>query len=567
MIYKPKYRQLIHYSLIACTLLIQIIISIFIYNEYFNAKKLEAIEKQLQETHVLKNLMEDSRKELLNAQDHLQKYVFDNDIFFLESYFRSLRNFNKNIDSISAYENINPALKHFINSRKEELSKLPNLETLISSVYREFKKPLPEKVPFKIEGFDVKRITKKYDTKIEHTSDSILKKGLFSRLKDAIKNNVNVKREIITITTTYEDSLNTDKIKTNVDSIVNAINSHYSNEIKKYESGIISAQTRNNNLYQIYDQLIVFGNNWMEIYNIAINVLSKNLEKQYDEQNSINNKIRKYSVLGLMILMFLVLILIIYYTRQSFLYQRELKVAYEKNNRNLNFKNRILGMLSHEIRSPLKIINLLIDRINKKTKDENIADYLKSIKFTNNSLLIQANQILEYTKNQEKQIELKPVEFNLRNEIEAILHAFQPYIESRNNVFEIQNEINPETIVLADNIKIHQVFTNILGNANKFTENGKIKVKANTTNSNESKLKFHVSVSDTGTGISESDIEKIFEPYFQGMISDEIDNLGAGLGLNLCKEIIDVFGGNIYAESTLGKGTTVSFEINLNIIE
>ena len=567
MIYKTKHRQLIHYSLIACTLFIQMIICIFIYNEYFNGKKLELIENQIQETRVLKNLMEDSRKDLLNAQDNLQKYVFNNDKKFLEAYFQSLKNLNKNLDSISAYKNINPILKNFINSRKSELSKLPNLEKSINSVYREFKKPAPEKTDFKIKDFHVKSIPRKANTKIEYRLDSVEKKSLMGRLKSAVKNDVDVQRELTVISTKYVDSVNTEQIKTDIDSIVNAVNNHYGKELKKYESGITASQTKNNNLYQIYDQLIVYSNNWMGIYDIAVSDFSKNLEKELYEQNSTNNKIRRYSVIGLMILMFFVLIVIVYYNRQSYLYEKKLKLAYEEINKNLNFKNKILGMLSHEIRSPLKIINIFIDRISRKTKDETIADYLKTIKFTNNSLLIQANQILEYTKNQEKQIELRPIEFTLRTEIESILRAFEPYIESKNNVFEVKNELHPETIVFADNIKIHQVFTNILGNANKFTEDGKIEVNITADQVYENTLKLSVTVSDTGAGISKSDIKKIFEPYFQGVLSNEIDNLGAGLGLNLCKEIIDLFQGTISAQSTLGQGTTVTFAINLNCIK
>ena len=567
MIYKNKYRQLIHYSLIVCALCIQLIICIFIYNEYFNGKKLEVIENQIQETHVLKNLMEDSRNDLLSAQDNLQKYVFENDKKHLEAYFLSLRNLNKNLDSISAYKNVNPSLKSFINSKKNELSKLPNLEKSINSVYQSFKKPSPEKTAFKIKDFEIKSIPKNYDTKIEYHLDSVEKKSLLSRLKSAVNNDVDVQRELTIISTKYGDSVNTKKIKTDVDSTLTAINKHYKKEIKKYKSNIAGSQKKNDNLYQIYDQLIVYSNNWMGIYNIAVNDFSKNLEQELFNQNSINNKIRKYSVLGLMILMFFVLIVIVYYNRQSYLYEKKLNLAYEEINKNLNFKNKILGMLSHEIRSPLKIINIFIDRISKKTQDETIKDYLKTIKFTNNSLLIQATQILEYTKNQEKQIELKPVEFNLRNEIDEIMRAFEPYIASKNNVFEVKNNINPEIFVYADNIKIHQVFTNILGNANKFTEEGEIKVNIKTDDVSASVLKLRVVISDTGAGISKSDIKKIFEPYFQGVVSTEIDNLGAGLGLNLCKEIIDLFQGKITAESVLGQGTKVSFDINLQVIK
>ena len=567
MLYKNTYRKLIHYSLITCTLCIQIIICIFIYNEYFNGKKLEIIETQIQETSVLKNLMEDSRKDLLSAQDNLQKYVINNEKKYLEDYFQSLRNLNKNLDRIGAYKYSNASLKSFIDSRKAELSKLPDLEKSINSVYKEFKKPSPEKPTFKIQVFKVKSIPRKSDTRVEYRLDSVEKKNFLGRLKSAVKNDVDIQRELTVISTQYGDSVNTDQIKTHLDSTINAVNKHYGEEIKKYESSISSSQRKNDNVYRIYDQLIIYSNNWMGIYNIAVSDFSKNLEKDLYEQNSINNKIRRFSVLGLMILMFFVLIVIVYYNRQSYLDEKKLKLAYEEINKNLNFKNKILGMLSHEIRSPLKIINIFIDRINRKTTDDTIADYLKTIKFTNNSLLIQANQILEYTKNQEKKVELRPIQFNLTNEIESILRAFEPYIESKNNVFEIRNEIDPETVVLADNIKIHQVFTNILGNANKFTEDGKIEVDIMTEKVNDKTLKLNVSVSDTGAGISKSDIKKIFEPYFQGVVSNEIDNLGAGLGLNLCKEIINLFRGTIKAQSTLGQGTTVTFAINLNIVK
>ena len=97
--------------------------------------------------------------------------------------------------------------------------------------------------------------------------------------------------------------------------------------------------------------------------------------------------------------------------------------ANELNKKNLGFKNRILGMLSHELRSPLKIINIFIDKITRTTKDETIKGYLNSIKFTNSSLFIQSNQILEYTKNQDAGQKLVNTTFNLKDEINAIATA------------------------------------------------------------------------------------------------------------------------------------------------
>lgn len=222
-------------------------------------------------------------------------------------------------------------------------------------------------------------------------------------------------------------------------------------------------------------------------------------------------------------------------------------------------------MLSHELRSPLKIIGIFIKRIHKKTEDETVKEYLKSISFTKDTLLMQANQILEYTKNQQVQNKLIPVTFNLNNEITSILTAIEPYIETRNNKFVINKDIDPDIVVHSDNTKINQIFMNILGNANKFTENGQITVNTSAKYLDEKTVTLTTEIVDTGAGISRSDLEKIFEPYYQGVLSEDVENLGAGLGLSLCKEIVELYSGKISVDSELNEGTTVTFSINLNI--
>ncbi|MBX2931702.1 MAG: HAMP domain-containing histidine kinase [Chitinophagaceae bacterium] len=561
-----QHKYLVHYFLIACTVLIQIIILVFFYNEYFNGKKLYQLETQIQEAHQLRSALEKSKEDIFSAQTNLQDYVRNNQKKSLENYFLSLKNLSKNLNSIDDYKKKNIIFNKAINSQKEELTNLPNLQTLIDSVYIYSSKKLPKNNPFKIENFEIKDSIGKVDINIKQILDSLPKKKLFARLRDAFKNDVTVKKEITIITTKYGDTLNSVAIKNMIDSILEVVNLHYVNELKKIQTYSANTNYKYEGIYKIYDQLITFSNQWMEVYSTAINDFNQNLEVQYAEHNSKTNKIRRYSVLGLMILMFLVLAVIIYYTRQAFQYEKELQKANRIISKNLNFKNRILGMLSHEIRSPLRIINLFIDRISKRNKDEKVAAHLDTIKFTNNSLLIQASQVLEYAKNEEKEIEVNHTRVILKNEIDAILNSFQPYIEHKSNIFEWKNQIVPNMIVLADKVKIHQIFTNILGNANKFTENGTIVVNVK-TESNPNYEILNVVISDTGIGISESDLSKIFEPYYQGIISDKIENIGAGLGLNLCKEIIDKLGGEITVNSTLNKGTTVSFKLNLERTE
>jgi len=128
----------------------------------------------------------------------------------------------------------------------------------------------------------------------------------------------------------------------------------------------------------------------------------------------------------------------------------------------------------------------------------------------------------------------------------------------------VTDRIPEGTMVNSDSIRINQIFMNILGNANKFTENGQIDLTMITETIGEHRIAFTTTVSDTGIGISESDLKKIFEPYYQGTVSDEVDNLGAGLGLNLCKEIVELFDGDISISSKLHKGTKITFKLILN---
>ena len=100
-----KSRKTIHYALIICILLIQLLIAGYFYNEFIHKKNLAFIENQLKDVRVLEGLTDNSRKELLNAQDYLQKYVTSNDSTFLNSYLTSLSKLGKNLDSIGYYEN------------------------------------------------------------------------------------------------------------------------------------------------------------------------------------------------------------------------------------------------------------------------------------------------------------------------------------------------------------------------------------------------------------------------------------------------------------------------------
>ncbi|UWX62140.1 HAMP domain-containing histidine kinase [Chryseobacterium oranimense] len=540
-----------------------------------NEKKLKFIKSQLEESRVLGGLTDNSRKDFMDAQNYLQKYMISQDDKDLKLYFQSLRKLNDNFEKINDYGDINPGLKSRLAQQKKDTVKIVKLKTIIDSVYQTSSKPPVQAVPdqqFELESYKNKDNFEDLNIQTQTYSDTIKKKGLMGRLRDAISGKVDVQKESTVITMTNKKPANLSKIKLRMDSLAKSMNRYYTTEVKKIQLSTVQnqqsmAQSQRESIrfYGNFTKLLVYSNRLINVYEKAIKDFKSELEKEYNEQSSNNNRIRTYLVLGLMILMFVVSILIMYLTRLAFIYEMKLNAANKEIKKSLSFKNRILGMLSHELMSPLKIVNIFIDKINRTTADETTKDYLKSIKFTNNTLLIQSTQILEYTKNQEAEKKLVKTVFNLKDEITSIVKAITPYIETRNNKFLVTDRIPDNLIVNSDYIKINQIFMNILGNANKFTENGQIDLTMDTEKIDENNISLITTISDTGVGISESDLEKIFEPYYQGMISDKIDNFGAGLGLNLCKEIIELFNGDISVSSKLYKGTKVTFRINLNL--
>ena len=197
-----KMRKIVLFSLISCILLIQITIAGFFYNEFVNKKNLTFIENQLKEVHLLENLTDDSRKELINAQDYFQKYVMSNDDKYLKSYFNSINKLTKNLDSINDFKYQNPKLKNIFVAHKKDSAETKKLKVLVDSTRQystnsnfrgrdELPKPKKYDLNYNFDKFEVQKKT---------YSDTIKKKGLFGRLGDAISGKQSVVKDSVVVT-------------------------------------------------------------------------------------------------------------------------------------------------------------------------------------------------------------------------------------------------------------------------------------------------------------------------------------------------------------------------------
>lgn len=249
-------------------------------------------------------------------------------------------------------------------------------------------------------------------------------------------------------------------------------------------------------------------------------------------------------------------------------YQESLKKEKEKSEKLAaeamklsQVKSRFLANLSHEVRTPLNsIIGLLtiIEDGNARSEDE-VKQFIATARSSAESLLEVINAILDLSKIEAGKIELEKLNFNLRKVVDQAVIVIQQ--KAREKGIEIIEELpsSDELNFVGDPTRIRQVYINLLGNAVKFTEEGQIRIKVEIENPGNSKIKIISSIEDTGIGIPADKISELFKPFSQVDGSEGKKFGGTGLGLVICKEFLNLMGGDIKVESVEGVGTKFTF--------
>ncbi len=266
--------------------MIQLLIAGFFYNEFIAKKNLSFIENQLKEIHSLENLTENSRKELLSAQEFLKKYVATEDSKYLKSYFESLNKIGGNLENISHYEEKYPKLKNIIVSQKNDSLEIKKLKSLIDSTYQYSAKSnfkIDNRVP-RLKKYNLDYNFDKFDVETKTYSDTLKKKGLFGRIGDAISGKENVRKENTVITIKQGKTPNSANIKSEFDSIMNVVNNHYSGEVKKIQVNVTKNQNNQGKFYEMFSNLLLYSNGLINIYGVAIKDSKADLEKEKEKE-------------------------------------------------------------------------------------------------------------------------------------------------------------------------------------------------------------------------------------------------------------------------------------------
>jgi signal transduction histidine kinase/CheY-like chemotaxis protein/HPt (histidine-containing phosphotransfer) domain-containing protein len=225
-------------------------------------------------------------------------------------------------------------------------------------------------------------------------------------------------------------------------------------------------------------------------------------------------------------------------------------------------KSQFLSNMSHEIRTPLNAIVAYLDLLENTEISSTQTKYLDKIKISSRVLLNTINDILDLSKLDFGKVELESIPVFLDEVINNCFSQVKEKAEKKRLEFQYQMDSNVPLELKGDPLRLQQIILNLLENAVKFTEKGIISIMITAKKNIEDNYLLEFSVKDTGIGMTAEQLKDIFEPFSQGDQSTSRKYGGTGLGLSICKHLVGLFGGEIWVESTFGKGSTFYFTAN-----
>ena len=237
---------------------------------------------------------------------------------------------------------------------------------------------------------------------------------------------------------------------------------------------------------------------------------------------------------------------------------REAKANAESASRT---KSDFLASMSHEIRTPMNAIMGIADLLAKTALSPEQDKYVQIFRRAGDNLLNLINDILDLSKVEASQLELERTGFSVKDHLEKVTEMVAGRAREKGLALVCEIAPNVPADLVGDPTRLRQVLINLLGNAIKFTESGEVALRVAPDAGSSVPTALRFTVSDTGIGIPSEKLGQVFEPFTQANSSTTRRFGGSGLGLTISKRLVELMGGRIWAESTVGKGSVFAFAV------
>ncbi|MRL69339.1 response regulator [Brevundimonas sp. SPF441] len=245
----------------------------------------------------------------------------------------------------------------------------------------------------------------------------------------------------------------------------------------------------------------------------------------------------------------------------------ELEAARDKANAANDAKSNFLGVISHELRTPMNGVLGAAQLLSATRLETTQREYLSIIRNSGDNLLSLLNDILDMTKIEAGKMNFEVVDVAVDGLNKRITGPFEAQAEAKGLTFVTTVEGDIPTVVRGDPLRVCQVVQNLLSNAVKFTEAGEIHYLVRGHRVSDQRVRFEFVVQDSGAGIAAADLERLFMPFTQVDTSSTRRFGGTGLGLTIARRMANIMGGDITVTSKLAEGSCFTLEIEAEVVE
>ena len=241
----------------------------------------------------------------------------------------------------------------------------------------------------------------------------------------------------------------------------------------------------------------------------------------------------------------------------------KLEQAKELAEKTVEMRERFLANMSHELRTPLNAVIGIADILDQLQHTNEQHEYIKTLKISANNLLKLINSILDVSKIESGKLQLDQHKFSLTDLLNELIQIYKYKTSAKKLNFFTQFDAFLPNSVVGDSLRLNQVLINLLDNAVKYTEKGKIILQVMKVDETETTTKIEFAIIDTGIGIEDGKLEKIFESFVQATKSTTRLYGGTGLGLSIAQQLVALHEGELIVESKINEGSTFKFAIDL----